>query len=203
MDSRLARHLARLVTVACTALLVALPAAAQDGESPRPMTSVRGAPIGAEVTITVRDGLVPGRTVNVGFGGLSGGFEFVARGATGPDGSLSVTATVPAWAERDLVYYFFLNLGGNVRVFSDPFVVTFAEGVLRARGSVAEVAEGCMVIAAADQTRFALSGVTTRFPVGAVITVDGTVGDAEDAPEDSPCAGGPAIPVRVHGVRVG
>lgn len=185
-------------------LLLALPVSAQDPEAPRPLTSVPGAPVGSEVFVTMTEGLPPDRGVSLGFGGLSGGYELLARPTTGPGGALFTGVTVPSWAEPNLVYFFFLNLGGGVRIFSDPFIVTGPDGALQVTGSVSEADEGCLVMTGLDGTRYALNGVTTPVPVGVDVVVDGTLGFPESLlPERSPCAAQPAIPVRVRSIQVG
>jgi hypothetical protein len=144
-------------------------------------------------------GLAPGARVSIGFGGLSGSYELLGRAEVGPDGTLATTLTVPSWVERNLVYFFFVNVGGGVRLFSDPFIATGAEGLLQVIGSVSEATEGCVVITALDDTRYALTGVTTPVTVGSRITVDGHLGSVEG--EGASCGGRPAIPVRVARVR--
>jgi hypothetical protein len=198
----LVRYLSGAATLAAAAtVLLALPAAAQDG-APRPMAAVPGGPVGAEIFISVSGGLAPGARMSLGFGGLSGGYELLGRVEAGPDGVLATTVTVPSWAEPNLVYHFFLNLGGGVRVFSDPFLVTGPEGALQVMGSVSEVDEGCVLLTGLDETRYTLTGVPAPVEVGERVTVDGNLGvgqGAEGGP--SPCAGRPGVPVRVRAIR--
>jgi hypothetical protein len=182
---------------AAASLLVGVPLAAQYGAPSGPTTSVRGAPIGADVVVSMVTGLAPGARVSVGFGGLSGGYELLGRGEVGPDGAVAVTVKVPNWVERNLVYFFFVNAGGGVRLFSDPFLVTWEGGALQVRGAVSEVAGGCVHITGLDDTRYALSGVTTPLAVGTQVIVDGHVGSDAAVEAGAACGGRPAIPIRV------
>lgn len=196
------RSVHRLVTLPAAAVMVlAVPVSGQYGGPAGPTTSLRGGPVGTEVQLSMTSGLAPGARVSIGFGGLSGGYELITRTEVGPDGAVSATATVPSWAERNFVYFFFVNAGGGVRLFSDPFIVTGPDGLLQVVGAVSEATEGCVVINALDDTRYALSGVTTPVMVGSRITVDGHVAPQDAAPEASTCGGRPAIPVRVARVR--
>ena len=189
---------------ALAALLLAPPAAAQYGARPGPSTSVRGAAVGGEVLVSMTSGLAPGARVSIGFGGLSGGYELLGRVEADAEGGFSTTLTVPDWAERNLVYLFFVNVGGGVRLFSDPFVVTGPLGALQVRGTVAEVSEGCVLITAFDDTRYALSGgVGTVVSVGARVAVDGNVAPRQGPSADGSLCGAPAVPVRVRTLRVG
>jgi hypothetical protein len=183
-------------------LLLATHAAGQD-DAPRPMASVPGGPAGSEVFISMAGGrLEPGARVSLGFGGLSGGYELVARAVADGAGVLAANVTVPSWAEPGLVYFFFLNVGGGVRIFSDPFIVTAPGGLLQVMGSVTEVGEGCALMTGPGDARFALSGLTTPLSTGARITVDGVLGVAEGAEGGAAaCAGRPGIPLRVRVVR--
>ena len=202
MSTSLMRFFVRPAGVAAAAFaLLFLPAAAQYGGATGPTTSLRGGPVGTEVQLSMVSGLAPGARVSLGFGGLSGGYELVARTEVGPDGTISATVPVPSWAERNFVYFFFVNAGGGVRLFSDPFIVTGPDGLLQVVGAVSEAAEGCVVINALDDTRYALSGLTTPVTVGSRITVDGHVGDASAVTEATVCGGRAAVPVRVARVR--
>jgi hypothetical protein len=147
-------------------------------------------------------GLAPGARVSVGFGGLSGGYELLGRAEIDPEGGISVTLTVPTWTERNLVYFFFVNVGGGTRLFSDPFIVTGPTGLLQVAGSVTEVTDGCVVITALDDTRYALTGVNTPVAVGSRVSVDGNLNLLDgDLAAGSGC-GRPAIPVKVYSIRV-
>jgi hypothetical protein len=204
MSFSLVRYLGSAVMLtAAASVFLALPGTAQDG-APRPMAAVPGGPVGSEVFISMSGGLAPGARVSLGFGGLSGGYELLGRAEAGPDGVLSTTVTVPSWAEPNLVYHFFLNLGGGVRVFSDPFIVTGPGGALQVVGSVSEVIEGCVLLTGLDETRYALAGVTAPVAVGERVTVEGNLGVGAGAVAGpSPCAGRPGIPVRVRTIRGG
>ena len=190
----------RLTLTAAATLCLSEPVAAQYGGQTGPATSVRGGPVGTEVHLSMSGGLAPGARVSIGFGGLSGSYELLGRAEVAADGTLATSVTVPSWAERNLVYFFFVNAGGGVRLFSDPFIVTGAEGLLQVIGAVSEASDGCVVITALDDTRYALNGVATPVTVGARITVDGHLAPVA-APEGFACGGRPAIPVRVSRVR--
>jgi hypothetical protein len=192
-----------LVAVAAS-LLSALPLAAQYGAPAQPTLSVPGAAVGSQVTVSMSQGLPPGSRMSMGFGGLSGSYELIGRAQTDSLGAFSLTVAVPEWAERNRIYYFFLNAGGASRLFSDPFIVTDGEGALQVTGFVTEMADGCVVMAGFDETKYALIGVTTTHAVGDRITVDGSLGAAQGVvPAGSPCARRPSIPVRVRAVRAG
>jgi hypothetical protein len=198
------RHLGRSVSLAAaSALMLSISVAAQEAAPPKPVISVQGGPVGTEVTLSMTSGLAPGGRASVGFGGLSGGYELLGRAETGPEGALFGTFAVPSWAERNLVYFFFVNAGGGTRLFSDPFIVTGPLGALQVTGTVTEVVDGCALISAPDNTRFALYGSTTTVAVGATVAVDGNLGSLDGvAPAGSRCAERPAIPVRVRSLRV-
>jgi hypothetical protein len=197
-------YLARAgVLAAVASVLLAGSAPAQDAAPQKPLISVQGGPVGTEVTVSMTSGLAPSGRASVGFGGLSGGYELLGRAETGPEGALFGTFTVPGWAERNLVYFFFVNVGGGTRAFSDPFIVTGPLGALQVNGSVTEVADGCVLITALDDTRYTLFGVTSPVAVGATVAVDGNLGSPDGAaPAGSRCAGRPSIPVRVRTIRV-
>jgi len=203
MPYSLARYLKLATLAAAAALLPALPAAAQNGGSPRPTLSALGGSVGDPVTVTMTSTLPAGSRVSLGFGGLSGGFELLERAEVGPGGALSFSVAVPSWAERDLIYYFFVNLGPGTRILSDPFIVTGPEGELQVTGAVAQVADGCVVIVALDDTRYALSGVTGSVLVGSRIAVDGNLGSGAGLPAGSPCTEPQVIPVSARRVQAG
>ena len=204
MSFSLVRSMRRSCAVAATALAaLAMPGAGQDAAPPKPLTSVQGGPAGTEVTVSLPGGLPGGARASIGFGGLSGGYELLGRAEIGAEGALFGTFTVPSWAERNLVYFFFVNAGGGTRLFSDPFIVTGPLGALQVTGDVSETADGCVLITALDDTRYTLFGVTTPVAVGATVAVDGNLGSLEGvAPAGSRCAGRPSIPVRVRTIRV-
>jgi hypothetical protein len=197
------RHVLSAVTfTASMTALLALPVTAQYGGPSGPTTSVRGGAAGSEVVVSMPSGLAPSARVSMGFGGLSGGYELLGRAETTPEGGISVTLTVPGWAERNLVYFFFVNVGGGVRLFSDPFIVTAPTGVLQVAGSVSEVTDGCVVISGLDDTRYAITGVNRPVAVGSRVSVDSNLSLLEgELAAGSPCAR-PAIPVKAYAVRV-
>jgi hypothetical protein len=203
MSVALVRKLRSVAALAAAATAVlTMPAAGQDAAPPKPLTSVQGGPVGTEVTVSLPGGLPGGARASVGFGGLSGGYELLGRAEIGPEGALFGTFTVPRWAERNLVYFFFVNAGGGTRLFSDPFIVTGPLGALQVTGSVIETVDGCVLMAGLDDTRYTLFGVTTAFAVGARVAVDGNLGVLDGvAPAGSRCADKPSIPVRVRTIR--
>jgi len=204
MSFPLARYLKLATLAAAASVLPALPGAAQVGGSPRPTLSAQGGMVGDPVTVTMSSTLAAGSRVSLGFGGLSGGFELLERAEVGPGGAMSFSVAVPSWAERDLIYYFFVNVGPGTRILSDPFIVTGPEGELRVTGAVSEVADGCVVIVALDDTRYALNGVTGPVLVGSRIAVDGTLGaGGGNLPTDSPCTEPRVIPVSARRVQAG
>jgi hypothetical protein len=191
------------IFAAAAASLTALPAAAQYGAPPQPLVSDAGAAVGTEVTVSMTQGLPPRSRISMGFGGLSGSYELIGRAETDSLGAFTLRVAVPAWAERNRIYYFFLNTGGDSRLFSDPFIVTGAEGALQVTGFVTEVVDGCVVIAGFDDTKYALLGVTSKHAVNDRVTVDGNLAGRGVAPAGSPCSRRPSIPIRVREVRAG
>jgi hypothetical protein len=134
---------------------------------------------------------------------MSGGYELVGRADADASGAFTLSVPVPSWAEPNLVYYFFVNLGGGVRTLSDPFLVTTPEGALEITGTASAAAPGCVLIAGMDGTPYALLGVTDGIVAGMRVQVEGTLGPAEEVgPVGSRC-GRPAIPVRVRSLRGG
>jgi hypothetical protein len=203
MTHALASRLAGAGILAAS-LLFTLEAAAQYGGPTGPVTSVRGAAVGSEVVVSMSSGLAPGARISLNFGGLSGGYEILGRAEADASGAFQTTLIVPTWAQRNEVYFVFANVGGGVRLFSDPFIVTGPLGAVQVSGTVTEVADGCVLIAGLDETRYTLFNVTTPVAVGARVRVDGTVSNLDRVvPEGSSCAGRPAIPVRVETIRVG
>jgi hypothetical protein len=172
---------------------------------PAPMLSHTGAAVGDSVTVSMRAGGVPpDRGMSMGFGGLAGSYELVGRAQADSTGAFSVTVAIPTWAEPNRIYYFFLNLGGANRLFSDPFIVTGPAGAVQVTGFVTQQAPGCMVIAGFDETHYVLLGVTTTHKVDDRVTVEGNLAPAAEAPPTgAPCGRRPSIPLRVRAVRAG
>jgi hypothetical protein len=172
---------------------------------PAPTLSHAGAAVGEQVTVTMRSGgLPPDRGMSMGFGGLAGSYELIGRAETDSTGAFTTTVLIPSWAEPNRIYYFFLNLGGGTRIFSEPFIVTGPAGALQITGFVTEQAPGCMVIAGFDETRYTLLGVTTTHKVDDRVTVVGSLAQVSEVPPaGAPCGGRPSIPLRVRAVRGG
>jgi len=165
--------------------------------------SVPGGTVGSEVTVGLV-GLPPSTMIFVGFGGLSSSHELLDRITTDGDGAASVAVQIPSWVERNRSYYFFFAYADQMpRGFSAPFVATGPEGFVRVRGDVLEVADGCALMRAIDQTIYVLVG-GGGLNQGARVEVDGnlTVAPAP-AQSSSPCARTPAIPLQVREVRGG
>jgi hypothetical protein len=163
---------------------------------------VRGGAPGTELFISTLEGLPPNRRISIGFGGLSGGYELLGRGETGASGELLASVTVPSWAEPNLVYFFFLNLGGGTRIFTEPFLVTGAEGALEVSAQVTAVTEGCVTVMGLDQTAYVLAGVTVPVAVGDLVTVTGTLGAPVGPAEGPACVVPAAIRVSARSVRI-
>ena len=68
----------------------------------KPMLSVRGAPVGSEVTLTVV-GLPPLARVRRGFGSF-GGYESLGGSEADVYGVFTANLRVPYWGERDRVH---------------------------------------------------------------------------------------------------
>lgn len=192
----------RAVAVAAASFVAATPAAAQDDAPLVLRSSVRGAPVGTELFLSTLEGLPSERRVSIGFGGLSGGYELLGRAETGPGGELLASVTVPSWAEPNVVYFFFLNLGGGTRVFTEPFLVTGADGALEVAAQVTQVTEGCVVAVGLGQTPYVLAGVATPVTVGDLVTVTGTLGAPVGEGEGPACVVPAALRVSARSVRI-
>lgn len=155
----------------------------------KPIVNPRGAPVDAEVTLTVI-GAEPGMALRIGFGSF-GQYELIGREQANADGSFSGTFKVPYWAERDRVHFFFLSFGNQQpRALSDPFHVTSPDGTARVVGTIAPDSMGCIALQGPDQTRYALEGPISGWSAGSRVLVIGTVA-AEAA------CGGSAVPISV------
>ena len=159
----------------------------------RPMISVRGAPVGSEVTVTMV-GLPPLMQVRMGFGSF-GMYEALGRSEADVYGVFSANIRVPYWGERDRVHYFFVNFGDQrPRAFSDPFLVTAPDGTVRLEGTITADGMSCLGMDGPDDTRFALEGPLAGWAPGTKVLVVGTVSD------DAAC-GGEGLPIAVREIH--
>jgi hypothetical protein len=159
----------------------------------KPMLSLRGAPVGSEVTLTVV-GLPPLARVRMGFGGF-GGYESLGNSDADVYGVFTANLRVPYWGERDRVHFFFVTFGNQQpRAFSDPFLVTAPDGTVRLEGTIAAEATSCLAMDGPDDTRFALEGPLAGWAAGTKVLVVGTVTD------DAAC-GGEGLPILVQEIH--
>jgi hypothetical protein len=157
------------------------------------MLSVRGAPVGSEVTVTIV-GLPPLMGVRMGFGSFE---MYEALGGSEADvyGVFTANLRVPYWGERSRVHYFVVNFGDRrPRAFSDPFLVTAPDGSVRLEGTIRADGTSCLSMDGPDDTRFALEGPLAGWTPGTKVLVVGTVSD------DAAC-GGEGLPIAVREIH--
>ena len=162
-------------------------------------TSLRGAPVGGEVTVTM-PGLFPKLPIIVGFGSLAA-HELIHFGETDADGVLSATVKVPYWAEVDGVHLFFYALDDQrPRGFSDPFHVTAPDGTATVSGTINEEGVSCTGLTrppprvGGESTLYTLQGLTGSWAPGTRVRVIGTVAGG-------PACSGQGLPVSVREIR--
>jgi len=163
------------------------------GQEIRPMISVRGAPVGAEVTLTMV-GLPPLMQIRMGFGSF-GMYESMGRSEADVYGVFTANLRVPYWGERDRVHFFFANFADQrPRAFSDPFLVTAPDGSVRITGTISGNGSSCLSLDGPDETRFALEGPLAGWSPGTKVLVVGSVTD------DVAC-GGEGLPIAVREIH--
>jgi hypothetical protein len=162
------------------------------------MTSLRGAPVDAEVGVTM-GGLLAGSPIIVGFGSLAA-HELLYFGQTDAQGMLSATVKVPYWAELNGVHLFFYAFEDQrPRGFSDPFHVTAADGTAMVTGEVNADGVSCLGLTrppprpGGETTLYTLQGAGNWQP-GARVSVVGTV-------SGGPSCGGQGIPIFVREIK--
>ena len=159
----------------------------------KPMLSVRGAPVGTEVTLTIV-GLPPLMNVRMGFGSFEQ-YESLGRSDADVYGVFSANLMVPYWGERDRVHFFFFNFADQrPRMFSEPFLVTAPDGTARITGTITDQGTSCLALDGPDDTRFALEGPLGGWAPGTKVLVVGTVSD------EAAC-GGEGLPILVREIH--
>jgi hypothetical protein len=144
----------------------------------RPSVSPRGGVAGTEVRVAMRR-LPPNMGAVVGFGGIGSPHEILAHTESDADGNFAVTVRVPSWVERDRAYLFYWG-PGDMRPagFSEPFVITGPDGVVRIGGSLGAGADGCRTLQGEHEAVYALSGEVGRTPDGTRVVVEATIAEA-------------------------
>jgi hypothetical protein len=144
----------------------------------RPLPIVpRGGAIGTAVTLSAT-GLPPNETLLIAFANLQG-YQLLQRVATDADGSFSTTQTVPSWAVRDGVHYFFASFSDEIPLaLSSGFHVTSANGTARIKGTIGSQADGCVDLEDYGETTYHLVGDIGQRSPGDRVAVTGTIGEA-------------------------
>ena len=168
-------------------------------QSVKLMTSLRGGPVGAEVSVAM-GGLAPSYPIIVGFGSLAA-HELLHFGETDAQGALAATVKIPYWAEVDGVHVFFYALEDQrPRGFSDPFHVTAPDGTATVAGTVNADGTSCLGLTrnpprpGGETTLYTLQGVTGSFAPGTRVSVVGTVAGG-------PACSGQGLPISVREIR--
>jgi hypothetical protein len=131
--------------------------------------------VGAEITVNVT-GLPPMMGILIGFGNLQQ-HQIVARTNSDGEGQVAEKVTIPDFAERDRVHFFFVAFSDTQpRGVSDAFHVTAPDGSARVRGEISD--EGsCTTLRTAADDVYTLLGDTSAFKAGARVAVQGTIAD--------------------------
>ena len=156
-----------------------------------PTISPRFGPPGTEVTFRAVE-MPYAQMLLVGVGVLGGGgHQMVGQGGSDADGVFELVVKVPEWAEPGTSHYFFVATADQrPRAMAPVFLVSDADGVVRASGEVGEADGACGRVLTVGTDRFGLVGETGGLREGASITVEGTV------VERPGCEGTPVIEVR-------
>ena len=144
----------------------------------KPSVSPRGGVAGTEVRVAMSK-LPPNMAAVVGFGGIGSPHEILAQTESDANGAFTVTVRVPDWVERDRAYLFYWG-PGDMRPagFSEPFVITGPDGVVRMAGRLGDGADGCRTLHGEHEAVYALSGDVGRTPDGARVVVEATIAEA-------------------------
>ncbi len=137
-----------------------------------------GGPGGTEVVVRAR-GLPPGSTVVVGFGGIASPHEILGEAPTDSEGALSLTDTIPSWVEPNRSYLFYVAFSDQRPVaFSDPFLVTGPDGVVRVRGRITDEGVTCPAMRGPGEELYTLAGSLGSAVPGDDVAVTATIADA-------------------------
>jgi hypothetical protein len=144
----------------------------------KPAVSPRAGVAGTHVRVAMTR-LPPNMAAVVGFGGIGSPHEILAQTESDANGAFAVTVRVPDWVERDRAYLFYWG-PGDMRPagFSEPFVITGPDGVVRIAGSLGAAADGCRTLHGEHEAVYALGGDLGRSPDGARVVVEATVAEA-------------------------
>lgn len=138
--------------------------------------SPRGCPPGGDVTVTVSN-MPPMIGVKVGFGSLQE-HQFIGRSATDGDGGFVQKLTIPDWAQRDKVHYFFVAYDDEQpRGVSDPFHVTARDGTAHVTGDITADGRSCTALKNAMDVVYTLIGDTSAWKAGSKVLVTGRIAD--------------------------
>jgi hypothetical protein len=159
----------------------------------RPTVTPRGGVAGTEVRVRMSR-LPPNMAAVIGFGGIGSPHEILAQTESDAQGELVATVRVPAWVERDRAYLFYWG-PGDMRPagFSEPFVITGPDGVVRLSGSLGRGDDGCRTLHGEAEAMYALSGEIGSAADGARVVVEATVAEAPS------CGGRTTLVVRAIG----
>jgi hypothetical protein len=136
----------------------------------------KGAAPGGEVTVTVSN-MPPMLNIKVGFGSLQE-YQFIGRQATDGDGGFVEKMTIPDWAQRNKVHYFFVAYDDeSPRGVSEPFHVTARDGTATVAGQLTTEGRSCRAMKNALDVVYTLVGDTSAWPAGAKVVVTGTIVD--------------------------
>ena len=161
-----------------TALVFLCSGTEATGQGPSLVISPPGGAAGVEVVVHVR-GLPPGSTAVVGFGGIASPHEILGEGRADPEGELSLTDTIPSWVEPHGSYLFYVAFSDQRPVaFSDPFLVTGPDGVVRVAGRITEEGVTCTAMRGSGDELYTLVGPIGSAAPGDDVVVTATIAEA-------------------------
>lgn len=138
-----------------------------------PVASPPGGPAGTPVMVRV-DGLPPGESIVVGFGGIGSPHEIMGDAVIDADGRAELELRIPAWVEANRTYLFYWAWADMRPVsFSSPFLVTGPEGAVRVGGTLTDEGVTCPAMRGGDDTLYTLAGSIGELEPGARVTVVG------------------------------
>jgi hypothetical protein len=150
----------------------------------------RGGVAGTEVQVRMTR-LPPNTGILIGFGGIGSPHEILSQTESDADGVISVTVKVPAWVERNTHYLFYWAFADQrPRTFSDAFLVTGPDGIVRVEGRITDEGGACTAMRGAHDALFTLTGNTGTVATGDRVVVEATVAEA------STCRQGTTLAVR-------
>jgi hypothetical protein len=160
------------VVVACSML----PATAHGQDRGWEM-SRRGGPAGTDVSIALRD-LPPDTPVLLGFGGVGSPHEILVSTVTDEDGVMTAEARVPTWVEPGVAYLFYMAYADQRPVlFSEPFLVTGPDGVVRLEGTITDEGTTCVAMRGPHDELFTLGGDLGNLAPGDRVVVVATIAE--------------------------